>query len=368
MGMTEQSPRLFYPALTGLRFVAASMVFVLHYKSGILPAAPVWLTNLSGEFHTGVAIFFVLSGFLITHQYLHYNFTSVGKYFAYLLIRLGRLLPLYIPVFLEMHSRWLFAVPDLFLHLTLLKGFFKKVHLTGVIQAWTLTVELTFYVLAPLLFWLARKGTLLLPYIFALLTGVLLTGIGFGLSMVGHNPYGFMPDFAFTAWNTFFGRATEFLVGMGLAYYINSPYKFKNIFSPFSGFYTYCGLGLFGLLLFLISTGANGNQAGINTWYGLMLHNLFLPFGIGLLLYGLMHEKTWLSKILSTRLLILLGNASYAFYLLHLGQAGNIAANLTQNIVFLQYLLLWAFSVVVYLVWEKPVYKLIKTKVHATIS
>ncbi|KAA5548590.1 acyltransferase family protein [Adhaeribacter rhizoryzae] len=366
--MTEQPPRLFYPALTGLRFVAASMVFVLHYKSGIFPAAPVWLANLLGEFHTGVAIFFVLSGFLITHQYLHYNFTSVSKYSAYLLIRLGRILPLYIPVFLEVHSRWLFAVPDLFLHLTLLKGFFKKVHLTGVIQSWTLTVELTFYVLAPLLFWLARKGTLLLPYIFALLTGIILTGIGFGLSTLGHNPFGFMPDFAFTALSTFFGRATEFFVGMGLAYYINSQHNISRISAPVTGFFTYSGLGLFWLLLFLISTGANGNQAGINTWYGLLLHNLFLPLGIGLLLFGLMYEKTWLSQILSSRLFILLGNASYAFYLLHLGRAGNIAGELTRNMLPLQFLLLWGFSISIYLVWEKPIYKLIKVKVQAALS
>ncbi|MGV3588197.1 MAG: acyltransferase family protein [Adhaeribacter sp.] len=366
--MPEQSPRLFYPALTGLRFVAASMVFVLHYRDGMLPAAPVWLTNLLGEFHTGVAIFFVLSGFLITHQYLHYNFASVRKYFAYLLIRFGRILPLYIPIFLELHSRWLFAVPDLFLHLTLLKGYFKKIHLAGVVQAWTLTVELTFYVLAPLLFWLARKGTLLLPYIFSLVTGVLLTGVGFGLSKFGHNPFGFMPDLAFTAWNTFFGRATEFLVGMGLAYYINSQNKIKNIPASVAGFFTYCGLGCFWLLLFLISTGANGNQAGINTLYGLILHNLFLPFGIGLLLFGLMHEKTWLSQILSSRFLMLLGNASYAFYLLHLGRVGNIAGELAHNNSSLQFLLLWALSIFVYLIWEKPVYKLIKSKVQATLA
>jgi peptidoglycan/LPS O-acetylase OafA/YrhL len=360
--VNQQLPRVFYPALTGLRFVAASMVFIFHYQDAIVPHVPVWLARLTGEFHTGVALFFVLSGFLITYQYQHYTFSHAGNYVRYLLIRSGRIFPLYIPIFLEMHSRWLYFVPEFMLHLSLLKGFFKKIHLSGVVQAWTLTVELTFYVLAPFLIWLGKKKSLLVPYILTLLTGILLTGIGFGLSKWGYNPYGFMPDLAFSAWNTFFGRATEFFAGIGLGFYIGSEAKYKPITFPFSGFFTCSGLLLFGMLLFIISAGGGGGEAGSTKGYGLVLHNLFLPIGIIILLFGLMHEKTWVSKILSSQLFILLGNASYAFYLLHLGRAESFIAVLTQNNILLNFLILWFLSILVYLFWEKPIYKFVKSK------
>src|SRR5688500_16831090 len=100
--MSQPPPRLFYPALTGLRFVAASMVFLFHYLDALVPYVPEWVARLVGEFHTGVAIFFVLSGFLIAYQYQHYNFTTSQNYIRYIFIRLFRIFPLYIPVFLEM--------------------------------------------------------------------------------------------------------------------------------------------------------------------------------------------------------------------------------------------------------------------------
>lgn len=366
--MEQQPSRLFYPALTGLRFVAASMVFILHYHQGISLHVPSWFSRLLGEFHAGVAVFFVLSGFLITCQYQHYNFSRIRNFLSYILIRVARLFPLYLLVLLEVHSRWLFSVPDLFLHVTLLKGYFKKVQLAGVVQAWTLTVEFTFYLLAPLIFWLTRNKTLLLPFILTIATGLSLTGIGFGLTRYGYNAYGFMPDMAFTTWNTFFGRATEFFAGIWLAQLVRSRSGSLNITKTLPGFITYGSLILFFGLLFLISTCGEEGQAGITTGFGLVLHNLFLPVSILLLLLGLIYEKTWLSKILSGSLTILLGNASYAFYLLHLGRVGNMVGNCTPNNLVLQFLLLWTISVLVHLFYEKPIYRMVKNRVPRIIN
>jgi peptidoglycan/LPS O-acetylase OafA/YrhL len=95
-----------------------------------------------------------------------------------------------------------------------------------------------------------------------------------------------------------------------------------------------------------------------------VLHNLFLPVGIVLLLYGLMREKTWLSKILSSPLLILLGNASYAFYLLQMGKVETLVATLTQHSKILNFISLWVLSILVYLFWEKPIYQFVKKQVY----
>ena len=59
-----------FPALTGIRAVAAFMVYIHHRN----PFDEVFfgkkIHDFFGEFHVGVTIFFVLSGFLITYLML----------------------------------------------------------------------------------------------------------------------------------------------------------------------------------------------------------------------------------------------------------------------------------------------------------
>lgn len=55
------------PALTGLRFAAALMVFFSHYN---IPGLDGWALRVQGSGYSGVTFFFVLSGFIITYNYL----------------------------------------------------------------------------------------------------------------------------------------------------------------------------------------------------------------------------------------------------------------------------------------------------------
>lgn len=76
--------------LTGLRGLAALMVFISHAANeGILP--DIW-SNGFGQ--TGVMIFFVLSGFLMSHLYIHEEFNR-ANIVKYALARVARVLPLY---------------------------------------------------------------------------------------------------------------------------------------------------------------------------------------------------------------------------------------------------------------------------------
>ena len=80
-----------------------------------------------------------------------------------------------------------------------------------------------------------------------------------------------------------------------------------------------------------------------------------LNAGTVLALAGLMYERTWLQRFLGSRALVLLGNASFAFYLVHISYV-----NLKLKNYFLlpdrNFVALWAVSIVLYLCFEKPVY------------
>jgi peptidoglycan/LPS O-acetylase OafA/YrhL len=87
-----------------------------------------------------------------------------------------------------------------------------------------------------------------------------------------------------------------------------------------------------------------------------------LPFFISLSIVGLIFEKTAFQRFLSTKTLILLGNASYAFYLIHISYV-----NIRIREIWLgpdrNFIILWLVSIVLYLFFEKPIYQWIRKKV-----
>ncbi len=86
--------------------------------------------------------------------------------------------------------------------------------------------------------------------------------------------------------------------------------------------YTYTGGILFCFLIYLMSL-INAQHGGFALFHplGLFINNVFLPLALGLVIYGLLTEKTKLRSILSTNTFEQLGKSSYAFYLLHYSYA-----------------------------------------------
>ena len=81
-----------FPALTGIRALAAFMVFIHHYNPFNVASFGNYTHDFFNEFHIGVTIFFVLSGFLICNRYFddpNFNFKS------YLTKRFARIYPMY---------------------------------------------------------------------------------------------------------------------------------------------------------------------------------------------------------------------------------------------------------------------------------
>jgi peptidoglycan/LPS O-acetylase OafA/YrhL len=164
--------QLYFPEIDGIRFLAIVLVILFHTHGYFAGKTNIKFADDAGSYHLlnsflsngdrGVALFFVLSGFILclpfAHQYINHGKKVVLK--KYYLRRVTRLEP---PYFLAMtailiiqlvaHVRpasvllpsWLASLAyshDLIYH----RGPFLTV------VAWSLEVEIQFYLLAPLLF------------------------------------------------------------------------------------------------------------------------------------------------------------------------------------------------------------------------
>jgi peptidoglycan/LPS O-acetylase OafA/YrhL len=249
------------------------------------------------------------------------------------------------------HQNKLYNLKIYFLNITFLKGFFENLKFTGIAQAWSLTVEECFYLAAPLFFVIIKKNIknlLIIPIIF----------LCFGFFVVyflkGHDIFGLMNSLNFMLDFTLFGRITEFFIGIVLSVFMNKI----NL-----GLRNYTNFGIFFIILFILilSIIKPENGYGTDCVFGKIINNLLLPFfGIAPLFYGLITENTFFSKVLSSRILILLGKSSYVFYLIHLGFVINILNKLNQNIIFI-FIALNLISIFIYQFIEKPMNKKIRS-------
>lgn len=237
-----------------------------------------------------------------------------------------------------------------FYNISFLKGFSDDLKFTGIAQSWSLTVEEVFYFTVPLFFIFINKSRFFLVLIplFFLGLGVLLVSFFSGIDCNG-----FMKSINFMLDYTFFGRISEFFVGIGLALIV------KKYETSFKGI-TY--LGLLGIILSvcaLVSLKVEGGF-GVDSFLGRVINTLVLPvFGIAPLFFGLIKEKTLISNFFSTKTLQLLGKSSYIFYLIHLGIFVTILNKISSNQWFV-FITLNLISILLYLYIETPLNKLIR--------
>ena len=248
------------PALTGVRALAAFLVFFHHYPTKYLIVGPL---ALWWEMHVGVTLFFVLSGFMITWRYDRRGPVKESFLRGYFVNRFARIYPLYfalvVPTMLFWSVRsfraWFFNL-TVFSHLE-----------AGIPQAWSLRVEECFYLCAPFLFLLWRRNPAL-----PLLAGA--------AALLALWPIAKLPVMAGILGPprdlllyTFFGRVFEFYVGMWLAYRVargRAPAQPARRLPVF----TLVGiLGIAGVIAAL--AGIHGSRFGTGYTYG-----LYHPAGI----------------------------------------------------------------------------------------
>lgn len=149
------------PGLDGLRALAIGLVFLLHLSTGMKRAIPALdyphlALTLASAGGVGVALFFAVSGFLVALPFTRGSYPDLKTYARR---RIWRILPPYWLVLLLAFTGQLVmkvATPSELLPSLLASAFFLHNIIYGIWSkvlpvAWSLEIEIQFYLVAPLL-------------------------------------------------------------------------------------------------------------------------------------------------------------------------------------------------------------------------
>jgi peptidoglycan/LPS O-acetylase OafA/YrhL len=324
-----------FPGFDGLRAIAAILVLVVH--AGFMTTLT--LQTKFGPYiaraEIGVAVFFLISGFLLYRP-------SVARHFAladqgggqdipdvggFWIRRFMRIVPLYWLVFVislvVITDKMIVAnVKGLAECLLFLQGYQPAWALQGLTQAWTLDVEVAFYLFVPLFAWLLGRRVRS-PRIQLLreLTGVAalyLTGTLVHWRMVGH-AHGWTAGWP--AWLPVWWDL--FSLGMFLAV-VSAWYGRQGRHPRWS---TLPGSGTVCWLLAAVCYWIASNKIGLPRWpiyqatvrTDLGKHLFYGLFGFFLLLPAVFgpQRRGVVRRFLASRVMTFLGSISYGIYLWH---------------------------------------------------
>jgi peptidoglycan/LPS O-acetylase OafA/YrhL len=322
--MTTDRPRL--PALTSLRFFAALHVFAFHMYAMKIANTAGWTRQISSIGYVGVSFFFVLSGFILVYTYGDRKISLRQFWWA----RFARIYPAYLfsllftaPFFFYVALK-VKPAPIPFMiwpqdHLitasllvpSLIQSWVPGAALAWNPPAWSLSDEAFFYLLFPfVIIWLGRKSTKSWARVAILCWAV---SLAITLAYVGLRPDGVssVDDNSYFTWLSVLKfnplvRFPEFLFGACCGFIFLRGTLDRKWATP---------LVLGGLAYFAaIATLASHIPYPV-------LHDAALVPAFAAIICGLALRPAW-TKILELKFLVLLGEASYSFYLLHANLIG----------------------------------------------
>lgn len=370
-------------ALDSLRGLSTILIVVYHtsFVSGYTVAHADSIGAYIDRLNVGVAIFFVLSGFLIFRPFAHslIHGSPLPKTRNYYLKRAARILPAY----------WLalFVLAGLdALTIKNSSGFIRNIFLvhpftednvfTGIAQAWTLSVELSFYLAAPVIayiFFLQSRRQIGLVSVATLLKALSVLFLGayaFRLSI-------HQTDFWFlkTAHIWLPSHMDTLALGMGLAVLVETPAsakplsKLKHFLVNHTGLFVLCSI-----FVWLISANINMSIGLVVPDFktDLLRHFLYSIASVLLVAPFCVESQSRLVKAMSFRLFTWLGTISYGIYLWHMAFLdGNFADKYmpyTENDgqVLLRFLVVLPASIAIaslsYYVLERPIMRTVNRR------
>jgi peptidoglycan/LPS O-acetylase OafA/YrhL len=306
--------------LDHLRALAIIVVFFFHYFI-VTRGQPQWLPNVASFGWTGVDLFFVLSGFLISSQ-LFYQIKQeqLISFRIFFIKRFFRIVPAFLvtvgiyycfPAFRERES-----LPPLWKVLTFTQNLGLDVKDFGTFShGWSLCVEEHFYLFLPAVLIFLQKSKLFAKSYWLL---ILLFLFGFVVRLYSFN-YLYLPkiedDYSWMYWHKYiyyptYSRLDGLLVGVSIAViYVFLP-NFYGKISKYGNQFVLLGLCVLTGAYFLCE-----NQQTFNaSIFGFPL----IAFGFGFLVLGAISPTSflygWKSEITT-----FIAKLSFAIYLTHKG-------------------------------------------------
>lgn len=286
-----------------------------------------WIPDM--PFDYGVSFFFVLSGFILTYSYGEMRNLAQAKTFY--LARIARIWPLHITtIFLCMallpKQAWMvggtleswreIAAANVFLiHAWIPKvAFFFSLNAV----AWSISAELFFYLMFPLLRYQLEKNWKLKFIIILLISSAIISGTAhFNVPEVDMaKPFAVSSEGL--VYISPFVRIFEFFLGMAFAQLFDRQKILSNCGFAIATLLELTAFALVPLawlatpaLAGLLQSGSEGHA-----WAVYLAHS-GASWAFGVLIYIIAFNRGLISKMLSTRTLVVLGEGSFALYLVH---------------------------------------------------
>lgn len=337
-------------ALTGIRFVAALLVVLFHFLYFDTQSVPI-VGSIIGHGYIGVTMFFVLSGFIMVYANSKRDLKKADFYWA----RFARLYPLYLfslvvalPFFIRgfiangISPEWIAAL--------VLTPLGLQAWVPGILYwnspAWSLSVEMLWYFLFPFLFpFIRRLPDRILPAVILLiwLTGIIAPAV-YQIFLPDGPAYDWRTS---TDWIEFVKfnplvHLSDFLIGAMVGQIFVRKMKYPPSLIMVSG-------------IVLISVMIFSRYIPY-----IFVHNGLLALLFAGFIFYLATESSG-TGVLKHPLLVRLGEASYALYILHVPlhaywsviiKMAGIDENVFTNILYVIVAIM--VSVLAYLFVERP--------------
>ena len=288
--------------LTFTRFIAAILIVIFHYGVDIFPF------NLTKQLFTGanvgVSYFFVLSGFVMIIAY--HRKTKISA-LSYLKNRFARIYPVYLLASIILIGYYLFATNlsvntiDVLLNTFMIQSWVPGKALTLNFPGWSLSVELFFYLMFPILFnFVYRKfdyKKLIIPIL--IFFGIsqlaflyfLYSDYYLGVHTASHDQLFYFPLM----------HLNEFIMGnLAGLYFINKKNHTQKNYSIY-------------ILLLIIGCGLLLSFDTAMKYHNGILSLLFIP-----LILFISSDNSWISRISTHKWMVHLGEISYGVYILQI--------------------------------------------------
>lgn len=290
--------------LTGLRFIAAALVFLHHLKFFFKTDTALggWLTQyVFHEGFIGVGFFFMLSGFILAHRYDGADLSLSGGLRNYFVARIARIYPLHLLTLIAMlligatlgvpvYERFWISILS---NLTLTQSFVPDygVYFSFNSAAWSLSDELFFYALFPFVFALKPRW---FSAVLGLAAAAVIAAALFWKSRYAAWVFYALPPVRFV----------DFVIGIALFRMLRAEREPRTFLRGLSA--ELLAVAVFSLALWHYPRVSAQLRYGCYYW---------LP--VALLLRSQILGGGPLAWLMSTRLFVFLGGISFAFYMVH---------------------------------------------------